>query len=712
MSSIIPNVTRRSFMKIGATVSGGLMVGFRWMSAEDKKALEENPDIFLKQNAFLSIEPDGSYIIQSQNPEVGQGIKTAMPMIVAEELDVDWKDVKVEQAPYDESKYKRQVAGGSESIRTTWDTLRNAGASARAVLLIAAAAKWNVSVDSLTTDKGVISSKSGKSLTYAEVAADAGKIPVPADVKLKDKKDFKILGTRIAGSDNTDIVTGKHVYGIDTKIDGMLYATVAGAPAHNFTIASYDDSKALKVPGVVKTVRFKEKIGVLAENTWAAFQGRKALEISWKAGEIVESTERITKDFIKLIENEAGEVKRENGDVAAGFEAADKIIEAVYEVPFLPHAPMEPMTMYADVKKDSVYLRGAHNVPSWAVGQVAGITGVPAENIKFDLMRAGGSFGRRLLPDMVEDAAHISMEAGVPVNMIWTRDEDMTAGNFRPASRYHYKAGIKNGKLDTWHCKVAGATDRGATTRENGFPAAGVPNLRIDWRQGESKISTLWWRSPNHNVVAYTDESFIDEIANELGKSPLDLRLEILDVMKDSPAGEPDFDSERYRGVLLEVARLSGFGKKKQGKDGIFQGIAAHFSHSSYVAQVADVSVIGGQIKVHKVYCAVDCGQVVNKWGAENQVEGGIVDGVGTAWFGDMPIVDGASKNLNFDTYRIIRMNEAPAAVEVSFLDTGFPPTGLGEPSMPPAHPAVANAVFAATGKRMRQLPFTVNDLG
>ncbi|MBT5901619.1 MAG: xanthine dehydrogenase family protein molybdopterin-binding subunit [Opitutaceae bacterium] len=704
MSSAPPTLNRRSFLKLTTAAGGGLMLGFRWMSAAHHGS---HAVASFKPNAFLSIAPSGQVTLLNQNPEIGQGIKTAFPMIIGEELDVAWEDVKIKQAPLDTENYERQVAGGSGAIRSSYTTLREAGASAKALLVAAAAKQWGVKASSCTTANSTVTHRaSGKSLSYGELATSAAKLSLPKSVKLKDTSEFTLLGTYVPGTDVPKIVTGEQRYGIDTKTPGMLYGAITNPPEHGQKLGKVDDKAALAVPGVVKVVSWPDKVAVLATNTFAAFKGKDALKVSWENGPIRESSDRLSKAFADAIGTKPDQTRRKVGNVERALADADRVIESTYEVPFLPHAPMEPINMYADVRADSALINGPMQTPANARKVSARITGLPEEKITTEMTRIGGGFGRRLKTDFVEDAVNASKLAGVPVNIVWKREEDMIFGNFRPAGYYRYRAGIKNGQVTAWHLESSSITSRGAVVHNN-YPNGAIPNYQVDVHHIPSPVSTGAWRSPNHNVCSYLDQSFLEEVGEALDKEPLAFRLELLDRAESDPQGKVDYDPVRMRGVLKAAAEMANWGKPPAGQS---QGISVHFSHHSYVAQVAQVSVKGGDLKVHKVYCAVDCGQVINRSSSENQCEGGVVDGIGCAWFGDMPIVDGASANTNFHTYRLIRMGEAPD-VETRFLDTGYPPTGLGEPALPPASAAVANAIFAATGKRLRQLPFVKNDL-
>ncbi len=659
-------------------------------------------DVLFQPNAYLRIGADGIVTIMAPNPEIGQGVKTSLPLLVAEELDVDWNAIKVEQAGLNTKSFNRQVAGGSGSVRSSWKSFRTAGATARRMLVEAAAAGWNVQADECSTEKGfVIHKSSGKKLGYGKLAEKASQLNMPSDVKLKDPKDFKLIGKRINNVDNPKIVRGKMDFGIDTKREGMLYAMVARPPAFGKKLKSFDDKAALAVKGVKKVVQGDNKVAVLATSTWAASKGRDALKVEWEDDGNLDNTTDHLEAYRKLVTQTTDKPKRNDGDVANAFPGAAKIIERIFIAPILPHVPMEPMNFFADVRDDGVELYGPTQTPARARGDVAKLLNIPEEKITVGLSRMGGGFGRRLQSDYAVEAAEISNLAKAPVKVIWTREDDIQGGFYRPSGMYSYKAALdKNNELIAWQLNAA-AINSGNASRENSFPAGAVPNFRIDSHNLESKVTVGPWRAPNHNFIAFAEESLLDELAHAAGKDPVAFHLELLDKVKTSPAGRVEYDPERFKGVIKMVTDMASWGKPS---NEIYQGFAAHFSFNTYVAQVAEVSVTNNKIKVHKVYCAVDCGQVVNLSGAETEVEGGITDGLGVALHGALTIKDGKAVENNFDQYNLIRINEAPS-IEVKFVENNIDPTGLGEPGLPPIAPAVCNAIFAATGKRITKLP-------
>ena len=698
---------RRSFFKQLAAAGGGLMLGFNWLEAGAAPAAESAASLAgaadaIPFNSYLSISPQGVITLFSPNPEVGQGIKTAFPMIVAEELDVDWKTVQVVQAPLDKARFERQVTGGSGAIPHSWKRLRQAGATARRMMIDAAAARLKVPADQLTTNLGtVVHAASGRKLTYAELAADAAKLPVPADVPLKDPKDFKLIGKSVKNVDNKAITTGKPLFGIDFYREGMLFAMVQRPPAFGQKLKSVDAAAAKAMPGIVDVVTFKNNVAVVGKSTWQVKKAREALKVEWEKEAELESTPDHNRLFADLLNSTEATVRRKDGDPEAAFKNAAKVVKAEYQCPFLPHAPLEPMNFFAHVRPDGVELVGPTQTPELARTETAKLLNIAPETITVEMTRMGGGFGRRLKADYVLEAVEVSNLVKAPVKVIWTREDDMTGGSYRPAVRYRFEAALDAaGNMVGYKLRGVGI-NAGNPTRENNFPSGAVDHLLIDSVEHKSPITTGAWRAPITNFLAFAEQSFLDEVAQAAGKDPVQFRLELLDKAKKAPAGEIKYDIDRMRGVIQLAAEKSGWGQKKN----LAQGFSVYFSHLSYVAQVAEVATQNGKPVLKKIYAAADCGVVVNQSGARQQVMGGIVDGLGHAMFGNLTFKDGSPEQNNFNTYRLIRLNEIPE-VEVHFVDNGIDPTGLGEPALPPTGGAVANALFKATGKRLRNQPF------
>ncbi|PLK43264.1 xanthine dehydrogenase family protein molybdopterin-binding subunit [Emticicia sp. TH156] len=699
------NNSRRDFLKSAAMAGGGFMLSFSWFGKEVFASETATTAVAadFAPNAFLSIHPDGIVTILSPNPEIGQGIKTAFPIIVAEELDVDWAKVKVLQAPLDTKKFERQVAGGSGSIPHSWQRLRKAGATARQMLVEAGAKRWNVPAAECKTEKGyVIHTSSNKRLGYGELATEAAQIAPPADVKLKDIKDFNLIGSTIKGVDNQDILTGKPLFGIDFYREGMLFSMIQRPPAFGLKLKSFDASAAKAMPGIVDVVSFKNKVAVVGKSTWEVKKAREALKIEWEKEGNLESTEDHNRIFKELLDSPKADVRRKEGNVEEAFKSAAKIVESEYQCPFLPHNPMEPMNFFAHVKPDGVELVGPTQTPQAAQTQTAKLLNIAPEKVTVELTRMGGGFGRRLGTDYVLEAVEVSNLVKAPVKVIWTREDDMTGGSYRPAVRYRFRAALdKQGNMIAYSLRGVGI-NAGNSTRENNFPSGAVPNLLIDSIDHKSPITTGPWRAPITNFLAFAEQSFIDEVAIAAGKDAVQFRLDLLEKARTSPAGPVRYDIDRMKTVIEMAAEKSGWFKKRKG---ISLGFSVYFSHASYVAQVAEVVVKKGKPVLQKIYAAVDCGVVVNQSGARNQVIGGIVDGMGHAMYGNLTFKEGTPAQSNFNTFRLIKMNEIPA-VEVHFVNNGIDPTGLGEPALPPTGGSIANAIYKATGKRLKSQPF------
>lgn len=705
--SILPKTNRRNFLKLAATAGGGLMLGFHWSETEAAgiQVITENMaagDITF--NSYLSISPDNIITIFSPNPELGQNIKTSFPMIVAEELDADWTKVKVKQAALDTKKFDRQLTGGSGAVPHSWERLRKAGATARQMLIEAGAKRWNVSASSVKAENGwVIHTESGKKLTYGELATEASQVAVPAEVKLKDKKDFKLIGTSVKNVDHPDIVTGKPLFGLDFYREGMLHAMIQRPVSFGMKLKSVDASAAKAVPGIVDVVTFKNNVAVVGKSTWQILKARKLLKIEYEKAEAIESSadhDRLLKELLDA--KEGVTERRKDGDVEAAFKSASKTIVREYQCPFLSHSPMEPMNFFAHVREDGVELVGPSQTPDAARNATATLLGVAPDKITLELTRLGGGFGRRLKTDYVTEAAELSSIIKAPVKVTWTREDDMTGGSYRPAVRYRFAAALDaNGNMIGYKLRGVGINS-GNPTREDNFPSGAVDNLLIDSIEHKSPITTGAWRAPITNFLAYAEQAFLDEVAMAGGQDPVQFRLKLLDRAKATPVGAIKYDIDRMKGVIQLAAEKSNWGKKKD----VSQGFAVYFSHRSYVAQVAEVTMKKGKPQITKIIAAADCGVVVNQIGANHQVRGGIVDGMGHALFGNLTFKDGAAEQRNYNTYRMIRFKEVPE-IEPHFVNNGIDPTGLGEPALPPTGGAIANALFKATGKRLYNQPFS-----
>lgn len=700
----IKNNSRRNFLKNSLMASGGLILGFNWLSNETLAAniIEQATAENITSNAFLSIAPNGIITIFSPNPEIGQGIKTAFAVIVAEELDADWKNVVVKQAHLDAKKYERQLTGGSGAIKHSWERLRKAGATAKQLLVEAAAQKWSVDVTTLKTENGFVISPMGQKLSYGELSEVASKLPIPKDIKLKKKEDFKLIGQTTKSVDNQDVLTGKPVYGIDFKTEGMLHAQIQRPPAFGLKLKSFDATEAKKMSGIIDVVSFGNKVAVVGKSTWQIMKARKALKIDWEKEKDLESDADHNRIFTEMMEGNKAEVRRKDGDVEKAFKEAHKVIQADYQCPFLPHNPMEPMNFFADVKEKSVRLAGPTQTPQSAVDQVSKLLNIPAANITLELTKMGGGFGRRLNNDYALEAAELSSIIKSPVKVMWTREDDMGGGIYRPAVRYRFKAAVDKAGNMTGFMLRGVSMNAGNSTRQDNFPVGAVENVLIDSVDYKSPITTGPWRAPITNFLAYAEQAFLDEVAMAVGKDPIQFRLELLAKVREKPIGKITYEPDRFEKVIKMVAEKSQWGKSK--KD-MHQGFSVYFSHNSYVAQVAEIVLQKGKPTLKKFYAVTDCGIVINQSGAKNQIYGAIVDGIGHAMYGKLSFKDGVPQETNFNAYRLIKYNEVPE-IEAHFVDNGIDPTGLGEPALPPTGGALANVIFKATGKRIYNQPF------
>ena len=723
MTTVKTTFDRRSFIRSSVLAGGGLLIGFNWLAAScssNESGALTMPENWTDINGYLKIGENGVVTIMSPNPEIGQNVKTSMPMIVAEELDVDWKKVIVEQAPLNTSVFTRQVAGGSQSIRQSWNGLRTVGATARTMLREAAAKEWQVPVGEVSTDAGVLYHKnSGKKAGYGEMATAAAQVPVPEEVKLKEVKDFKIIGTSQKNVDGLKIVTGQPLFGLDYKKEGMLIAMLVHPPAFGLKLKSVDDSKAKSMPGIKDIFiintdleadpslgKFTEMVAVVGNSTWEVMNARLALNVSWEpvdASKTLESTAGHNKLMAEM-GAKTGNVVRKDGDPEAAFKNAAKTIERVYTAPFLAHNTLEPMNFFANVTDDKAELAGPIQTPEGSQKNVSKRLGIPLENVTLDMTRVGGGFGRRLNGNYVVEAALISQKMKAPVKLIYTREDDMTFGIYRPAYHALYRAALDNdNNLVGFHVRMGGIPQ--SPLHANRFPAGAVDNYLAERWTIDTYISVGPFRAPGSNFNAVAEQSFLDEVAELAGKDPIQFRLDLLKRAKENPVGDKnDYDADRYAGVLELVRDKSGWNS-----NGEKRGVAAYFCHNSYVANVVDVTVQNNETVVQKVYAAVDCGIVINPDAAVNMAEGSVVDGIGHAMYSQLTVNNGQPEQENFDSYRLIRHIETPKEIEVHFVENEIDPTGMGEPPYPPVMGALANALYKATGKRYYHQPFVKN---
>jgi len=716
---------RREFVRVSATAAGGLLVTVAVPATVRRVMATDRVGPGVSLGPFVEIGADGIVTIASKNPEIGQGVKTSLPLLVAEELDVPWEQVRVVQADLD-ARYGDQFAGGSTAVSENWEGLRKAGATARHLLIAAAAARWDVDPAGCGTDAGaVVHRSSGRRAPYGTLAADAARLPVPGEVPMKGRAAYRLIGTRVRGVDNPAVVTGRATYGIDARVPGMLHASVLHPP-FGHRLVSIDESRARRVPGVRQVVRIeplpsplhlRRGVAVLAESTWGAMQGARALEPKWAPteGPPVDSIS-VRAAMLHAVER-PGEPVRSDGDVDAAFAAAARTLDATYEVPLLAHAAMEPINCLADVRADRAEVWGPMQDPDGVRELAARVTGLDPKAITVHMTRSGGGFGRRLLSDYGAEAAYLSKAAGRPVQVLWTREEDFSQDFYRPCGVHRLRAALsREGRVIAWDQRLANPSryayakaDRPPVSSElypDDFPAHCVEHVRLTYALVASGIPGGAWRSTLHSSNAFAVQSFVDELAHDLGHDPLAFRLELLGAPREleyTGHGGPVFDTGRLAGVLRLAADRAAWSRPLGA--GRARGIAGHFTFGSYAAHVVEVSGdAAGGVRVDRIVAAVDCGQVVNLSGAEAQVQGGVLDGLSAALHGEITVEQGRVRQRNFDSYPLLRLQEAPP-VEVHFARSAAPPSGLGEPPVPPVAPAVANAVFALTGRRIRRLP-------
>jgi len=722
---------RRAFLKVSVAAGGGLMLSLAFPAAAGVMAAKGKD---VKINPFVRIAPDGTVTIMSKNPEIGQGIMTSLPMIIADELDVEWKNVRVEQALLDPV-YGEQFAGGSYATPSNWDPLRRVGAAGRQMLIAAAAKTWGVSVTACSTEAGrVRHGASGRALSYGELATSAASVPAPDlnTVPLKDPKDYKIIGKFTGGVDSPRVLAGEPLFGIDTTVPGMRYAIFEKAGVFGAKVASANLDAVKQLPGVhdafivrgsdpqaVFEMGLVDGVAIVADRWWQAEKALQQLEIQWEQHPTsTQSSERFEREASTLAQGKPQHILRQDGDVDSALKQSAKVVQASYAYPFLAHVPLEPMNCTADVRSDgTAEIWAPTQGPGDIQEQVASTLGIKPDKIKVHMTRAGGGFGRRGDVDYAIEAAAISKKAGCPIKLLWNRRQDIQHDAYRPAGWHNFSAGLDaQGRVTAFrnHFVTFAQGKKLARTAElpdNQYPAGFVPNLEYAHSLMQLGVPTGYLRNPGNNGIAFAYESFIDELAHAAGKDPVQFRLDLLGPPRVIPAPKrgrqtpPPFDTGRVRGVLEMVADKAGWGKQSL-PAGVGMGVAVYYSHWGYFAEVVKASVDSdGRPKVHKIWAVGDVGrQIINPAGAINQSQGAILDGLGQALHQAITIEGGRVVQTNFDTFPALRMSEAPP-VEVSFRVTDNPPTGLGEPPLPPVLPALCNALYVATGKRIRRLP-------
>jgi isoquinoline 1-oxidoreductase subunit beta len=737
MTMTTNGVNRRDFLKVTALAGGGILLA---SYAEPLEALERlgMPAADPTLSAFIRITPDNIVTITSKNPEIGQGIATMLPMLIAEELDVDWKNVRVEQADFDPTKYQAQIAGGSTATPTNWLPMRRAGAAGRQMLLAAAAKEWNVPVAELTTDKGtVVHAASSRRVTYGALAAVAATMPTPdlATVPLKDPKSFRLIGSRTKTVGLKDILTGKPMFGIDVTVPNMHHATFVKAPVYGAKVKSANLEVVKAQPGVTHAFIVEgganlqglmPGVAIVGRNWWMVQQARKKLVVEWvdhptaqqsSAGFAAKAKELFTQPAHRSI--------RKDGDFDGAIKSAAKVVSAEYSYPFIAHAPLEPQNCTAQVVGDRCEIWSNTQTPQSGMAMVASTLGLKPEQITIHMVRAGGGFGRRLNNDYMVEAAWIAREAKVPVKLLWTREDDMQHDFYRPGGFHKFTAGLDgSGKLVAFrdHCVTFGEGERFAPSADIGpgeYPARFVPNCAIDASVMPLGVPTGALRAPRSNALSFAFQGFIDECAEAAGKDPLQYRIDILksEIAPAQPltpqqqAGQ--MDAERVIGILEMVRDVSGWNKRAALPKGTGMGVAFYYSHRGYFAEVVQATVSkAGEVKVDKVWAVGDVGSdIINPNHAEQQVQGAVLDALGQAYAQEITFTGGRADQSNFNNFPLLRLRQSPPVVEVHWKKTAFAPTGIGEPAMPPLIPALMGAIFMATGKRVRQIPLSKVDL-